>query len=209
MPDDRIPNDRARNDKLLSTKSAASSSDDETESRMRLALGLRGPAGAAGHAPQQRADQARARHKFVQDGGVPVVMLNRGGDQDAASAARARIGEIEHQLDAERAQHGATRRQLSEAQSTIQSLQTRLAHAELAHHDALAAASRALDAAQANAAQVQAEQALAIKVEPAKAAAPRATAYQSRQPRKPAIDRTLKEEKPVRWWTPSYKAKTR
>ncbi len=156
---------------------------------MRQALGLRGPAGAAGHAPQQRADQARARHKFVQDGGVPVVMLNRGADQDAASAARARMAETEHQLEAERAQHGATRRQLNEAQATIQMLQTRLAHAELAHRDALAAAARAVEEAKAQ-----------VTAEPIK---------QTRQPRKPAIDRTPKEQKPVRWWTPSYKAKAR
>ena len=202
MPDDKIPADRAR-DKLLSTKPATASSEDEAESRMRLALGLRGPAGAPGHAPQQRADQARARHKFVQDGGVPVVMLNRGGEPDAA---RARIAENEHQLEAERAQHAATRRQLSEAQSAIQGLQTRLAHNELAHHDALNVANRALEAAQTQAEQAQAllDDLQGSLAQPLKPRAPT-----PRQPRKPAIDRTPKEQKPVRWWTPSYKAKAR
>ena len=179
MPDSR---------KTLASLQAKPSSDDDTESRMRLALGLRGAAGHAGHAPQQRADQARARHKFVQDGGVPVVMLNRGSEQEALNAARARVAELDHQLEAERSAHAQTRRGLSEAQASIQSLQTRLAHAELAHRDALAAATRALEAAQA-------------KV-PAPVAEPR-----SRAPRKPAIDRTPREQSPVRWWTPSYRSK--
>lgn len=161
---------------------------------MRLALGLRGPAGTAGHAPQQRADQARARHKFVQDGGVPVVMLNRGSEQDAVSAARARVTELEHQLEAERAAHATTRRQLQEAQQITLGLQTRLAHAELTHSDALATAARALEAAQAV------------------AAAPEPPPPVVRATRKPAIDRMTrppKEQKPVRWWTPSYKSKAK
>lgn len=195
-----VRNDPLKSDTLLSTKPSGNktgqppatlSSDDETESRMRQALGLRGAAGTAGHAPQQRADQARARHKFVQDGGVPVVMLNRGGDQDALGTARARIAELEHQLETERAAHNATRRSLNEAQVIVQGLQTRIAHAELAHHDALAASTRALEAAQA------------------KSAAPDPVHSPVRAPRKPAIDRMPKEQKPVRWWTPSYNVKGR
>ena len=163
--------------------------DDTTETRMRMALGLRGPGGPA---PQQRPDQARARHKFVQDGGVPVVMLNRSGD-DALATAKARVSELATQLEHERAAHANTRRAMQEAQATIQGLQTRIAHAELAHRDALAAAARALEAAQTRPDPV---------IEPA------------RRTRKPAIDRANlkpveREQKPVRWWTPSYRAKTK
>ena len=162
--------------------------DDATESRMRLALGLRGP---SGQPVQQRADQARARHKFVQDGGVPVVVLNSRGEQD--SAHKARITELEGQLDIERTQHAATRRALQEAQAATQGLQTRLAHAELAHRDALLAAQQALEAA----------------VEQTKTAAPLPTPR--KVVRKSPIERLPrdKEPKPVKWWTPTYRAKTK
>lgn len=173
-------------------------SDDETaESRMRLALGLRGAASSAGHAPQQRADQARARHKFVQDGGVPVVMLNRSHDQDALGTLKARVGDLDRQLEQERLAHAATKRLVAEAQASLQHEKTRLAHAELAHQDALAVATRALEAAQAAATPAQAD----VPQRPKR----------GRPPRKPAIDRGLDRpsatEKPVRWWTPSYRAK--
>ncbi len=164
--------------------------DENTETRMRLALGLRGPGGAP---PQQRADQARARHKFVQDGGVPVVMLNSGSRGEADSAARARLQETEAQLESERAAHGATRRMLQEANTTIQGLKTRLAHTELAHQDALAAAARAAEALLA----------------PPPELAPTAD-KPARAPRKPAISRMAKpprEPKPVKWWTPGYRAR--
>jgi len=104
-----------------------------TETRMRLALGL-GP-GAGGSPAQQRPEQARARHRFVQDGGVPVVMLNHKPDPDAA--LRERLGTLEAQLEAERAAHASTRRTLTEQQAAHQALQTRLVHAELAHTETL------------------------------------------------------------------------
>ena len=204
------------NSKSTPTLTATAASDDETaESRMRLALGLRGAASTAGHAPQQRADQARARHKFVQDGGVPVVMLNRGHDQDAIGTMKARVAESERHLDQERTAHAATKRLLAEAQSTLQQEKTRFAHAELAHADALANAALATEAAVARAdaaalapvpdivqshPQMVADLDLPVK------------AKRGRPLRKPAIDRAslerpAKAEKPVRWWTPSYRAK--
>lgn len=168
--------------------------EDATESRMRRALGLRGP---AGQAPQQRADQARARHKFVQDGGVPVVMINSRGDQD--SAARARVAELESQLEAERNAHAATRRALLDAQANAQNLQTRLAHAELAHREALAAAQETLGVAQ------QATQDAQRSATEAVPKAPRPTM------RKTAVERTPRdrEPQPVKWWTPTYRARSK
>lgn len=196
--------------------------DDETaESRMRLALGLRGPASSAGHAPQQRADQARARHKFVQDGGVPVVMLNRGHDQDALAQLKSRMADVERQLEHERTAHAATRRQMQEAQAALQHEKTRFVHAELAHADALIAATGALDAAIAARSEDAATAAQALEAalaarRPARLALPTTEAdpkpKRGRPPRKPAIDRSPIErpgtiERPVRWWTPSYRAK--
>lgn len=207
--------------------------DENAESRMRLALGLRGAASSAGHAPQQRADQARARHKFVQDGGVPVVMLNRSHDQDAQGQLKTRIGDLERQLEHERTAHTATRRLVAEAQSALQQEKTRAAHAELAHADALAAGTRALEVAlirtePAPTPVLTPASTLAPTSEPAPASTlaftPASTSglavapdmpdrpKRGRPPRKPAIDRSPIERispaaKPVRWWTPSYRAK--
>ena len=211
--------DNTKSKQTIAATPAAS--DDETaESRMRLALGLRGAASTAGHAPQQRADQARARHKFVQDGGVPVVMLNRSHDQDALGTLKARVTELERHLDQERTAHAATKRLVAEAQANLQQEKTRFAHAELAHADALAAAARAAEAGTA-ARELEADTAAraleASQRRPAMAAAvtnPDAPAKpkRGRPPRKPAIDRAslerpAKAEKPVRWWTPSYRTK--
>ena len=182
---------------------------------MRLALGLRGAASTAGHAPQQRADQARARHKFVQDGGVPVVMLNRGHDQDALGTLKSRVAELERHLDQERTAHAATKRLVAEAQAALQHEKTRSAHAELAHADALAAVARVTEAATARADAAATTQVSGVAQAGAVTAAdPDAPvkARRGRPPRKPAIDRAslerpAKAEKPVRWWTPSYRAK--
>ena len=107
-----------------------------TENRMRRALGLQGP---SRQPPQQRADQVRPRHRFVQDGGVPVVVLNSRSDNDPTAVFKARVAELEAALETERAAHGATRRSLHEAQAAVQAQQTRLVHAELAHSEALTA----------------------------------------------------------------------
>jgi len=85
------------------------------ENQMRRALGLQGPGRPV---QQQRPDQARARHKFVQDGGVPVVVLNR--SEDPTTPFKARISELEASLEAEKAAHAATRRILHEAQLSAQ-----------------------------------------------------------------------------------------
>jgi hypothetical protein len=159
------------------------------ENQMRRALGLQG---SGRPAPQQRPDQARARHKFVQDGGVPVVVLNR--SEDATAPFKARILELEASLEAERAAHAATRRTLHEAQLAAQALQTRLTHAELAHSDFLAAERQAREAAEA--AQQQAVQRLA---------ATQAKQVRHKPTPTPAVER---EAQPVKWWLPNYKAKS-
>ena len=158
------------------------------ETQMRRALGLNGPGRPA---PQQRPDQARARHKFVQDGGVPVVVLNRA--EDPTTPLKARISELEASLESERAAHAATRRTLQEAQLAAQALQTRLAHAELAHSDFLAAERQARETAEA--ARQQAVQRLATT-----------QAKQARRKAAPA-PAAEREAQPVKWWLPNYKAK--
>lgn len=180
-----------------------------TENRMRRALGLQGP---SRQAPQQRVDQARPRHRFVQDGGVPVVVLNNRSDNDPTAPFKARAAELDAALEAERAAHGATRRTLHEALGNVQALQTRLAHAELAHREALAterdARKEAEDELQAHMA-ARAEQ----PAIPALAAAPTAPITKV----KPAVRKTPKtpraakvsEPQPVKWWLPNFREKTR
>ncbi len=178
-----------------------------TEIRMRRALGLQGPARAA---PQQRADQARPRHRFVQDGGVPVVVLNSRGDNDPVAAFKARVAEMEAALDAERNAHGATKRTLQEMQASVQALQTRLAHAEFAHGEAVAAERRARkeaeDSLQARLA-LEAEQAASSVGEAPAAAvvsAPKKAARRmARVPRAPKVA----EPQPVKWWLPNFREK--
>jgi hypothetical protein len=166
---------------------ASDSQADETQ--MRRALGLQGPGRSAPQ--QQRPEQARARHRFVQDGGVPVVMLNR--SDDPTTPFKARVSELEAALEAERAAHGGTKRALQETQAAAQALQTRLMHAELSHDDALAAERQAREAAE-----VARQQALSRTV-PAPQAKP------ARRKAAPSVER---EAQPVKWWLPNYNAKT-
>ena len=179
-----------------------------TENRMRRALGLQGP---SRQAPQQRADQARPRHRFVQDGGVPVVVLNSRGDSDPTAVFKARVAELEAALEAERTAHGATRRSLHEAQAAAQAQQTRLAHAEFAHSEALAAERSARQAAEES---LQAR--LAASEQPAEPplAAPSMTAAAKPKPaarKAPRVPRVpkAKEPQPVKWWLPSFREKLR
>lgn len=180
------------------------------ESRMRRALGLQGPSRAA---PQQRADQARPRHRFVQDGGVPVVVLNSRGENDPTAPLKARIAELDAALEGERAAHGVTRRALHEAQSSVQALQTRIVHSELAHGEALATERRARkDAEDSLQAQLlsQAEQLMAHPSSSAPASA--GPASQKRTARKVArVPRAAKvaDAKPVKWWLPTFREKAR
>ncbi|MDZ5447992.1 hypothetical protein U2F26_35805, partial [Micromonospora sp. 4G57] len=118
------------------------------ELKMRRALGLHGTGHGKNqsHTAQQRPEQARQRHRFVQDGGVPVVVLNHRADDSAV--LKERISELERQLDTERAQHAGTRRSLHDAQATVQAMETRRVHTDLAHQEALTQERRALATAQ-------------------------------------------------------------
>jgi len=171
------------------------------ELRMRRALGL---SGAPGAVPQQRADQARPRHKFVQDGGVPVVMLNSRGDNDPTAPFKARIAELEAALDAEQAALATMKRALQEAQAAHQAAQTRLAHGEIAQREALATEARRREAA---------EEALRARMTPIEhptdqpkraARIPR----EARVPREPRVAK-VREPKPVKWWLPTFKEPSR
>jgi len=158
------------------------------EARVRRALGLQGP--VTQH--QQRPEQARHRHRFVSDGAVPVVMLNQG----EGGGLKERLTVAESALEHERAQHGATKRALFDAQASLQALQTRLAHAELAHNEAIAAERRARQTAEEALTALQ-------NAPPPEPERPTKTV----RAKLPRVPRVAREQKPVRWWTPSYRAK--
>ena len=183
-----------------------------TELRMRRALGLRTD---SPRPPQQRQEPARQRHRFVQDGEVPVVVLGGDGKLHAASQVGEQVATLEAALAVERAAHASATRSLEATRATIQSLQTRLAHAELAFDEAIAGERRAREEAEtalqkALAGGGTAEPPLAMAVgHSAKAPAKRAlektnaagaTPEAGARPRKP-------EPRPVKWWLPSYRAK--
>lgn len=168
------------------------------EARIRRALGLQGT--TVTH--QQRPEQARQRHRFVADGAVPVVMLNRSDNE--SGGLKEKLAAMESALDAERAAHAATRRSLQDTHAANQAMQTRLAHAELAHNEALTTERNARHAA---------EEALSALQAVPQEEQPQPTPEPKRRGRKPAIagipklPRPARVEKPVRWWTPSYRAK--
>lgn len=209
----------------------APSDAQAAEQKMRRALGLHGNnRGASGsnqpRTPQQRPDQARQRHRFVQDGGVPVVVVNHRPED--GSVLKERIGDLERQLEHERAQHASTRRALAEAQAAANAIETRLVHANLAHQDALALERRALTSARQALNEALAQQAIRRSRTPAEPAPAPTTAAEAsteataeipvpREAPEPMTakkrgrprTRPLPEPKPVRWWTPSFRAKTK
>ena len=170
---------------------------------MRRALGFNGPHSGnhgSGHGhgrpvPQQRPEQARARHRFIGDGDVPVVVLNR-AEPDPTAALKARIAELEAALEAERASHGGTRRNLHDAQLAAQALQTRLTHQGLAHDDVVAAERQGRERAEA--ALLEANATIrSLSAELAAAKARRKAAEGSRAKEV--------EPQPVKWWLPNYR----
>jgi len=127
------------------------------EERMRRALGLTGDRAGRGSPPQPERPQAgpptrlaswssadKPRQRFVQDGAVPVTILNRHRPDDADGPS-ARRAAIEAALQDERAARAKAERSLQDALATVDDLQTKLGHAELAHKEAsgMAQAARA------------------------------------------------------------------
>jgi hypothetical protein len=195
---------------------------------MRRALGLRDEP-TAERSPRNPQHGERRPRRFVRDGEVPVVVVkghhgHEAGDQPTPERLRA----AEAALATERDSHKAAERRLSELQTQIQSLQAKLAHAELSHREALAAERQGREAAERAAAEARegreaAERALAELrsapvVEPVAAPTP-----PKRRGRPPASARTVKpvqpravarraaapdkEPEPIKWWLPSYRKK--
>jgi len=115
---------------------------------MRRALGLTGGRAVRSSPAQTERPQAgppvrsasrssadKPRHRFVQDGAVPVTVISRhrSDEADGPSASRAAI---EAALRDERAARERAERSLQEALAMVRDLQTKLGHADLARREA-------------------------------------------------------------------------
>lgn len=114
---------------------------DAAEARMRAALGLgsrpaaSGPShGGGAPAPSPSHDQTRPRRRFAQDGDVQVVMLGRSRETEAGES---RAVSLTAELREEKSARGRAERALEEANLSIQSLKTKLAHLEIACEEKL------------------------------------------------------------------------
>lgn len=184
------------------------------EARMRRALGLQGT--SFRHSTAQRPDRPQSRHRFVQDGEVPVVVVNSPRAPEAGLDAQAATHAL---LEGERAARTKADQALVEAQATIRSLQTKLAHAQLAHDEALAAERRsrehaetALQEARATGRRTAGRSEVEAAGQATEPARPMAFKTARNQPSrtakaKPALPAAMaREPKPVKWWLPRYKA---
>ena len=152
-----------------------------------------------------RPEQARARHRFVRDGEVPVVVVNGHGAPEAAPNGQA--AGMQAKLLAERQARAEAERALAEAQATVRSLQAKLAHAELAHAEALAAERRVREAAETAPRDATATRGAAGRRPRGAAPVPAADAPTAEPtPKRTRAAKPAREPKPVKWWLPSYKA---
>jgi hypothetical protein len=194
---------------------AMAGSGDEAESQMRKALGLLGephrqrPEAERGEPPVRLNDRFSGglhRRRFVQDGDIPVTVLRRDqgyevpahrGVAAPQAPTSSRLQRTEAALAAETAAREKAERSLSETQSVVRDLQTKIGHAELAKNEAIEALLREREAMAELRAEGEArEERLHEAQEQAHAAERNALAYQEqltdeRQARK-AVEKALR-----------------
>ncbi len=160
------------------TDTDASTTEDGAEARMRQALGKLGTARPGQpEAPRRTTYQARpgaGRHRFRQDGEVPVVRTSlaeggRGVERQPRAPVEATQGGAGqgHRSDTRTQDGGDSARQVPVLTEQLQAVRTRLGHAELvageasrtaqARQEEAAGLRRSLDTAEATLAQVRAQ----------------------------------------------------
>ncbi len=184
---------------------------------MRRALRVGEPTGGGGSGGGQEQSGGRgrpARH-YAQDGDVPVVRLPPRKDHAGVAA----LAKAEEALQEERAAREKVEMALRQAQATIQTLQTKIAHAEIAHAEELTAQRTAAELAHAEdlAAQRQAaeaahaEELAALRRASEAAAAPKKEERHVRvaeaQTPKPVAEPA--EPEPVEWWVAGWRERLR
>ena len=179
---------------------------------MRRALGLDGerppshqsapprpafPRSVESHAP------ARHRHRFVNDGDVPVVVVHSRPDQPAP----ARPDRSAAQLGEERTARERVERALAAANARIRELETQVVHVSLARDEALSALREAQEQL------VVARMPPPAPARPAQADAPTQPPVRRRgRPPKVKTDRPAppaksrgKAQQPVKWWVKGWR----
>jgi len=158
--------------------------------------------------------------RFVRDGEVPVEIrpIRKPGSNQQPQTNPA-LEALKAELSVEHAARKEADRALGEARATIESLQARLAHAEMARDEAVSALRRSLEPRPVEPAIELLPDSMADPV-PVKVPArrgrkpgslnkvPRA-AKLPKAPRPPKVAKPEAEPKPVQWWTPSFRAKSR
>jgi hypothetical protein len=187
------------------------------EARMREALGLRtdgSRAPTSNHRPDRILDHGSnnpRRHRFVQEGEVPVEIMTL---REHAVRAPAGPGTIaRHRVDdnavaAEKIAREQAERAFHEISERYRELQTKLGHAELARDEALALASRRQSQIDILLAQPPAPPPPPIILEAAPVvtatiAAPRKIKSATK---KTVVAPRVKEPQPVKWWIKSNPA---
>lgn len=183
------------------------------ETRMRASLGLLG--GAQPRPSGNRPPQNSHRHRFVREGEVAVTVVNpAASDVAPAQSRRGLQTALEDALAAERASHMRTKRALEETLARIQALETKHAHRELAHAEAIRQEQTARAQVEAALQQLQTQlqqaeererelAAAAAASKPRKAAPAASSSGRVTRPRQKASDGA--DPKPVKWWLPSYR----
>jgi len=137
-----------RNTQNLGPNSLGPNNLANEEARMRQALGLRNTPG--GQPVAQRREGEQRGRRFVKDGEVPVVVVHSASRDSGADGAAPvnRIAAAEQAARAERSAREQAERALAEAQTVVQHLRTQLAHAEMAHREALSSERNAREQAE-------------------------------------------------------------
>ncbi len=108
------------------------------------------PPTSQGRSPERSTSDKRSRTRFVQDGEVPITLLNRQGNREPGSLAASPVNRMrtDEALAVEQSAREQAERLLQEALATIQLLQTRQGHAELARQERVDAIQAAQAAAE-------------------------------------------------------------
>ena len=120
---------------------------DVDELHMRETLGLAGR-GRSATRMQQNA-MPKQRHRFVQDGEVPVIHLSGQRDGDATASLRGRIAALEAEFNAEHAARLRAEQSAQAALGQMHALETMLGHVELSAREAVAAERQAREQVEA------------------------------------------------------------
>ncbi len=162
------------------------------EDRMRAALGL-----TSGAAQQSRSSE-QSHRPARREGQVASASARR--PFETSASLQARLATLASELKTERSERVAAQQALSDAQRTIQQLQTKLAHAEMAAAEVLDIERKARIAAETSLSQV-------VPMQPSRPEVPK-PAEPKRRGRPPNKQHIVEEaeQEPVKWWLPGYKA---